>query len=338
MAADSKSELHEGIVLCEKCGANFPVVAGVPIFVTDLPNYFRPRYSSLMAASSTEQGPSQQLLAYLQREGIDCIEMSNQGYNYETFADLSKYVSAHYDQLADVAGRSPGPFAAWVRDGYVNLYDLLCEKLFPLLGAGAVALDLGSNVGGMSYRLAPRCQKVFGVDLAFRPTLAARKILLHQPTPLMEYKLVEEGRRSYTRRLDVPKQENVEFIVASATELPFAQRKFDLVTCSNVIDCVPDPKELVSTMTTALKKGGLLVVNDPYAWHVAGYTGVANWLGEPKIGVPERRPSAKALRDLLAKQYKILWEEDHVPWLLREYGRCYHVWLNHCLIARKRQV
>ena len=73
-------------------------------------------------------------------------------------------------------------------------------------------------------------------------------------------------------------------------------------------------------------------MSNPYAWHTdGGPTRIDSWLGEPG-----RQGAAKDLRGRLDGDYDLLWEEDNVPWVLREYGRSYSVWLNHCLIARKR--
>ena len=123
-----------------------------------------------------------------------------------------------------------------------------------------------------------------------------------------------------------------EFIVATATEPPFKQGTFDLLICVNIMDCVPDAKELLVMMTRALKSGGLLVLSNPYAWHTdGGSTRIDSWLGEPG-----KQGAAQDVRERLSGPYDLLWEEDNVPWVLREYSRSYRVWLNHCLIARKR--
>jgi SAM-dependent methyltransferase len=332
LAAGAPSEVEEGIVVCARCAARFPVIAGVLVLVAGAASYFRSRYLPIMAYLASLGASTRFASAYLVQEGIPFIEAASDEYSYDSPVHLGKYVSAHYDRLAEVAALNEGPFVRWMQERYVNIYDLLVDKLLPHLSSDGVALDLGSNVGGMSNRLAPYCNSVFGIDFAFASTMTARRILLRQPSPLTEYTLLEEGRLLRTRRLDVAPRSNVEFTVATATELPFEQGTFDLLICVNVIDCVSDAKELLVTMTRALKSGGLLVMSNPYAWHTdGGSTRIDSWLGEPG-----KQGAAQDLRDRLSGHYDLLWEEDNIPWVLREYSRSYTVWLNHCVIARKR--
>ena len=209
MAPDAPSEVHEGIVVCTRCAAKFPVIAGVLVVLIEAASYFRARYVPLMAYLATLGASTRFASAYLLQEGIPFIEVAGGEYSYDTPVHLGKYVSAHYDRLSEIAALNEGPFVGWMKERYVNLYDLLVDKVLPHLSRDAVALDLGSNVGGMSSRLAPHCKTVFGIDFAFASTMTARRILLRQPSPLTEYTLLEEGRLLRTRRLEVAPRSNV---------------------------------------------------------------------------------------------------------------------------------
>jgi SAM-dependent methyltransferase len=223
-----------------------------------------------------------------------------------------------------------GPFVEYLRQ-YRNLYDVLFHKVKERLDRNHVALDVGCNVGGMVYRLAPHCAFVYGVDLSFAATLIARRLLLHQPVAQKSYRLPREGRQSEERGLALRRPGNVEMVVASGTHLPFPPGMFDLVSCLSVIDNVPDPAALIGSISDSLKPGGIFLFSSPYSW-IVEFTNVNKWLGE-ETG----QPPAMALRTLLTEQFEILWDQDAVPWILRDDQRCYEVWLNHCVLAQKKQ-
>lgn len=54
---------------------------------------------------------------------------------------------------------------------------------------------------------------------------------------------------------------NIRFIQASATELPFPEGSFDLVTCISVIEELPDFPAAIAEMARCVAKGGVLVMN-----------------------------------------------------------------------------
>jgi 2-polyprenyl-3-methyl-5-hydroxy-6-metoxy-1,4-benzoquinol methylase len=50
---------------------------------------------------------------------------------------------------------------------------------------------------------------------------------------------------------------------AGAEDLPVQDGYFDLVTCGNVIDRVPDPSRFVAELARLIRPGGLLVLSSP---------------------------------------------------------------------------
>jgi SAM-dependent methyltransferase len=131
------------------------------------------------------------------------------------------------------------------------------------------------------------------------------------------------------RSLSLRKQGNIELLVASGAHLPFPEGMFDFVSCLSVLDCVPDPAALVGSIVKSLRRGGTLLISDPYSWSTDA-AAVNKWLGEEGS-----EDSAAALRSMLAEQFEITWEKHAVPWILRTDSRFYQVWLNHCVMARK---
>jgi GT2 family glycosyltransferase/ubiquinone/menaquinone biosynthesis C-methylase UbiE len=55
---------------------------------------------------------------------------------------------------------------------------------------------------------------------------------------------------------------DIEFLQASATELPFADGMFDAAICVEVLEHIPDTKKALSEMSRVVKNGGLIIVID----------------------------------------------------------------------------
>ena len=72
----------------------------------------------------------------------------------------------------------------------------------------------------------------------------------------------------------------VHYAVADARRLPFADRRFDVVTVVAVLAFVPDAEGAVCEMARVLKPGGSLIVGELGKWSLwAGRRRVRGWLG-----------------------------------------------------------
>ncbi len=115
--------------------------------------------------------------------------------------------------------------------------------------SGKQVLDIGCGGGILSESLAARGATVTGIDLAEAPLAVAR---LH---------LQESGLKVDYRRQSAE---------ALATEQPAA---FDVITCMEMLEHVPDPAAIVQACATLLKPGGHLVCSTlnrtPKAWLMA---------------------------------------------------------------------
>jgi len=294
-------------------------------------NYLAANYlvlSNLIAKSPV----SSDMRTYLEESCYDLVQPWVKVRFYDSPDALNMYICSHYDQLGAIVEQDNDPFAQFVGSNYQGLFGAVAEMLDDNIpGNGQVALDVGANVGGMTWRLAQHYGYVFGIDIALAALFTARRVLLHMPEKMERYRLYQEGRRFEYRDLAIGRQRNIELMAASGLGMPFADAQFDLVNCSNVIDVVSDPEGLITELDRTLKPGGLMVVTDPYRWEV-GNTEIENWIEGDDGGA-----SARALVDALSgRGYEILEERDMVPWLLRRYRRHYSVWLNHCVVARKQ--
>lgn len=95
-------------------------------------------------------------------------------------------------------------------------------------------LEVGCGLGYFSNKASKLGAKVTGIDIG--PKLVA-----------MNKKLTPSG----------------QFLVSSASKLPFKDNTFDIVLSTEVIEHVDKQKEALKEMTRVLKKGGVLVITTP---------------------------------------------------------------------------
>jgi ubiquinone/menaquinone biosynthesis C-methylase UbiE len=100
-------------------------------------------------------------------------------------------------------------------------------------------LDVGCGTGAASRAAAATGATVVGIDLS--------------PQMIQQAVGLADG------------IENVDFEVADAEQLPFGDREFTSVLCSNSFHHYPDPLEATREMTRVLAPGGRLVIGDACA-------------------------------------------------------------------------
>jgi len=69
----------------------------------------------------------------------------------------------------------------------------------------------------------------------------------------------------------------MQFLVADAQDLPFDDKSFDCIVCSEVIEHLPNDEKFLNGVQRILKKSGILIITAPnwYSWY-----GLARRLGE----------------------------------------------------------
>jgi len=107
------------------------------------------------------------------------------------------------------------------------------------LRAADRVLDVGCGTGAGSRAAAATAANVVGIDLS--PEMIRQAVGLAAGI------------------------ENVRFEVADAERLPFGDREFTAVLCSNALHHYPDPARAVAEMARVLAPGGRLVVGDECA-------------------------------------------------------------------------
>ncbi len=102
----------------------------------------------------------------------------------------------------------------------------------------ARVLDVGTGAGHTAFAFAPFVSRVTAVDIT------------HQ--------MIDEARRLQDRN----GLRNVEFALAAAADLPFADRAFDVVTCRRAAHHFSDIRGALGEMNRVLATGGRLIIDD----------------------------------------------------------------------------
>jgi SAM-dependent methyltransferase len=243
---------------------------------------------------------------------------------------LNRYLFIQYGNLLDILPIGH-PLLSVVQDHYnQDFYTIALQLLSPYLNSTQQVLDIGCGVGRSVYELAKNCKLVYGVEFSFSSALIGRRMLRHFPNRLDECCLKLEGEIYEHKALGVWYGNNVEVIVASGENLPFPSASVDVVNSWNVIDRVRNPKKMLMEKVRTLKPEGIFSIADPYSWGTET-TPQENWMGGK-----ENIHSADAIREWIQQGLDILKEEQHIPWFLWMHERNLSLFVNHCLIARKR--
>jgi SAM-dependent methyltransferase len=325
---DSES-LREGILTCSNslCLHEYPVIDGIPILVADLRSFV-----------------TQNILPILKRADLSSTMESLLGdccgpgaaFDFQR-QHLSTYVFNHYGEFdTDAAAATDLPFysIATVLSKGISLLGGIPEGLI---------LDLGCSVGRTAFEHAS-CSNdlVLGIDLNFSMLQMAGKILNSRTVPYGRRLggLIFEPREF---PVSFPRMEAVDFWVADATNLPFADATVALGSSLNLLDCVSSPYDHLRELTRVLRPGGSALLSTPYDW--SSYTtSVEFWIGGHSQRSENLGRSADILRSLFEngshpraiKGMALAAELDNVPWTLRLHDRSIMTYFAHLLVGRKR--
>lgn len=104
------------------------------------------------------------------------------------------------------------------------------------------ALDVGCGTGELSFSILDKVNSMVGIDLA--PKMID----------------IANSKKKWHSISD----ERLKFVVASVDRLPFEDDYFDVVFCLNSFHHYPDQKKALREMYRVLKKGGTMVLLDPF--------------------------------------------------------------------------
>ena len=192
-------------------------------------------------------------------------------------------------------------------------------------GSPDLGLDMGCSVGGLTLRLAGFCGRAIGVDLSFEKIITARRTLLREPCGPTALRIYREGISYDSEPLPDFSVGNVEFVVATGSDVPLDSASAGVITSCNLIDIVNDPFEVLAEKARILAADGVLAISTPYLDHAAAVTQhLEAGTGDPRKAVLDHLPG-----------FEVIEERAKVPWLLRASDRHYDLYLDHCFAARR---
>lgn len=316
---DSQGDyILEGFLRCPavSCQAQYPILAGIPIVLKDMPRWWR--HSSLTGTV----GSTAPLRDYF--AALDSTDPAR----HEQNRLLSTYMEAHYGsgQATESASSSlplPPAAAYW-------------EQLIPLCANAQThqyALDLGCSVGRYTFELARHSELAIGLDMQFDLLAAAARIQRDQQVC---YQRAIRGQTFAPVDFPYAAPRNVFFLLADALNPPLQAAGFDCVAALNLLDNVEVPLILIGQMDALLRTGGRLILSSPYEWR--------SELSEPIEWLENAEQDATTLvRAILCENrlpqmqlaYKLVQEQTEIPWVLRQHERAWRLFLVHLLTAQK---
>jgi SAM-dependent methyltransferase len=144
-------------------------------------------------------------------------------------------------------------------------------------------LEHGCSIGHITKYLAGTNSIAFGIDKSFYAISEAKK--------------------------SAP--DNVDFFIADSIDHPFGKSRFDTVVALNLFELI-EPKLLLKTLAGQVRKGGYLVLSDPYDF-IRGTKSVKEPLYEESV-----RAELKKQGFTISKNTKT---PSYIPWNLRLHKR-----------------
>lgn len=312
--SEENGDVLEGILTCS-AGHEFPIVDGVAILVKDPSAYVKEKMQFIVCRED--------LNPYI----FDVLQEPIQEQRSEILW-INTFLWAHYDDFSDEDAKTYFPSDIFSpRNTYTRLAAHIPQR-------ETMGIDIGCSVGRLTFELAQRVKYAFGIDYSFTSVKKAREIM---KSGVLVYRKRKEGTLFHEERkvdLSTVVTSNVEFFVADAMNLPFADNRFGVATCFNVIDVIESPEKLLTTIKRILDIEGSLVLADPYHW-IFTNTKRENWIGGKYSGEYSGLSKDAVKAALKDQGFVIDSEEDEIPWLLRNHDRAYGFYRIHLLEAHK---
>lgn len=322
--AECDNDIQHGILNCTNsaCMLEFPIIDGLPIIVPDPRALLAERAVELMLR--TDLNPVlESLLGDAMGPGswFDGLRQTLSTYFWDGWADC--------DPAEIQLEHAPAPGAA--RRCLARL-----EEMAP--APVRRALDLGCGAGRTSFDLAARHPDalVLGIDLhpgvlrAVRGALAA-----HISYPRRRIGVVFDRRVFPVAPAGATR---VDFWMCDALALPFVPGSADLAVALNLLDCVPEPRQLLAALAAVVAPDGRVLLGCPYDWATRA-TPIETWIGGHSQRGPDGGAAETFLRTLLTPgahpQFvpglRILAEDIAFPWQTRLHDRAAVSYRTHLL-------
>lgn len=238
-------------------------------------------------------------------EPMKSVLADDNGYNSRGM--LSAYLWSHYcDLFKD--NDATGAYQTWA------------SLIRP---SGGMALDIGCAVGRLSFEMSKTHSRVVGVDTSFSFIKSARKLLNERR---LQFDLIVEGLITEQRVCELGNDWNVDridFIVADAMALPFADHLFSTASSVNILEKVPDPFQHLKEVDRVLvSQNALFAFSDPFSWDET-VSSPDLWIGGGPCGpftgrgIDGMRRLFSGEKDIFNPPFSIL-DQGAVSWKIRK--------------------
>lgn len=266
------------------CQLEFPIIDGAPILLADVRTWIAGNLAYLNARDDLPDRARSQI--------GDCAG-ADSGHNAAR-QHQSNYAWDHwgeFDPPVDDWNGAPGGVVRLLRAGLVLSPPPSAEVSGP-------ALDIGAACGRAAFELAAQTGRLtLGIDLNWPLLSVARRALTRGEVAYPRRRVgVAFDQRRFA--VPVPAAESVDFWVADALALPFADQTFAAVTAINVLDCVASPVALLQALDRLIAPGGGAVLATPFDWSPAA-TAMEGWIGGHSQRGPGEGDCSGLLRLLL---------------------------------------
>jgi SAM-dependent methyltransferase/uncharacterized protein YbaR (Trm112 family) len=331
LACEARGEIASGEVSCTKCRGRYPILAGVLILVEDVGGYLEAHAKGVSRYVETNEIPKSYRPAF--SAALKELETEHIEEDLEAERVTALYVMNHYLRAAEVD--SPDPLLNelikkhWDHGPFERIKQLVTKETVP----APSLIELGCGVGGLCVALRGRVSRYLGLDSSFASVALARALALDLGKTRRCLVPDDLLLGAVSREVEVTTPlagEGADFVVCDLSAPPVKPGQWNLTAALNVIDMLPDPRELPRLQLKLLREGGLALQSSPYVWH----PDVAAALREALP--PGAKDSAKAVEGLYeAEGFAIESSEAHLPWLFFKNTRQLELYSVHLFSARR---
>jgi len=322
--------IFEGLLTCpnQQCGNEYPIIDGIPIIVPNIREFLKNNFQAITV--KTNFSPLiESVLGDAMGPGAE--------YN-NTRHHISSYGWDHYSDLAP-AGEFEDENHAAKPGSAINCMEaglsLLSNK------TQAPILDVGCALGRTSFELAKKHDDLcLGIDINFSKLRIAQRVL-QEGIVSFPLKKLGVAYEQHEYPVNFSHKHHVDFWLCNALVLPFTNSTFKLTSLLNVLDVVPAPKILLTSINNILSPGGYAVFSTPYDWSPP--VAMDSWIGGKKVHQDFNGDSARIVKSLFsteqqASQFnklKFIGEIEHHPWFVRVHKRRVVNYDTHVFVCEK---
>lgn len=325
--AERGDDVLAGIIGCDGCDAEYPIVDGLPVILPDVRRYVQDNLFYLMARDDLPPAIESLLGdAAGPGSGLDSIRQHVSSYAWDHWGDLDPRETG-----PAAGGGQPGSVARALAAGLEMLGDTMPDG--PIL-------DFGCGAGRSVAELAGRTGRiVLGIDVSTPLARVARSAIASGGVRYARRRVgLAYDRREFAVAIDGA--ERADIWICDALALPFAPESFALAVGLNVLDCLVNPAAGLAEIDRVLRPQGGLLLSVPFDW-TANVTPVEGWIG----GHSQRGPHegrAEAILDLMLSDGPLAsgglrrqGATREIPWHVRIHERsCMH-YQAHLVAARR---